>query len=163
MTQPVAPSAEVRAHDRVVRYRREGTSGPPVLLVAADSTSDLWPELPGLLAKQFRLLVPQLPEAPSDAAQSLRCLLEGLGCAGVPVIAAGRYCDAALELALERNEAVGRVLLVPGTTEAGETTDTRDADPTEGASADALPIYVLSRKLAVGAAFERAVEFLVAA
>src|SRR5687768_13803388 len=126
MTQPVALSAEVRAHDRVVRYRREGTSGPPVLLVVADSTSDLW------------------PEAPDDAAQSLRCLLEGLGCAGVPMIAAGRYCNTALELALERNEAVGRVLLVPEATEADETTDDRSAGPTGGGEATpgGLPIYV---------------------
>ena len=99
MTQPIASVpdtiAEVRAHERVVRYRRSGAAGPALVLVAADPRTDLWPEFSPLLAERYRVINPDLPD-PGEAAQSLRSLLEGLGCLAVPLIAAGRHCDAAL-------------------------------------------------------------------
>lgn len=164
MTRPLASSraapltgiAEVRAHDRVVRYRRAGTVGPVLLLLASDSTTDLWPELPRLLADHFRLMIPDLGVQSDGAAASLRCLLDGLGGVGVPVIAAGKYCDAALELALEGNESVGRMVLVPEMSE--DAGDAEGAQPR--AAARRLPVEILRRNLPVDEALERVMAFL---
>ena len=155
MTQPLVSSAEVRAHDRIVRYRRSGQAGAALLLLAADQATDLWPEFPRLLAERFRLVIPDLPALPSDVAPALRCLLDGLGSVGVPLIAAGRYCDAALELALERNEAVGQVVLVPEpTADEGWTGASRPAPSITS------PIHVLPRTLRADEAIERVWEYL---
>ena len=107
----VVTTAEVRAHDRTVRYRRSGSTGPALLLLATDSPRDLWPELPELLSELFRLVIPELGVADTNPVASLRGMLAGLGFDAVPVIAAGRYCDAALGLALDGNENVGRVIV----------------------------------------------------
>src|SRR5688572_4793214 len=158
MTQPLASApettAEVRAHERVVRYRRSGAAGPALVLVAADPGTDLWPDFVRLLAERYRVIFPDLPD-PSDAAESLRSLLEGLGCMAVPLIATGRYCDAALALARERHESVGRLLLVP------ELSD----DDGLGAEVAALgstvitaPLHVISRSLPVEEAIEKVVS-----
>jgi hypothetical protein len=153
---PAGASAEVRAHDRVVRYRRSGVSGPSLLLLAADSASDLWPEFPRLLAERFRLLMPDLPESVADATQSLRCLLDGLGSTAASVLAAGRYCDAALALAFAGHEGVGRLVLVPNVTEDAEALE----EPRDARRVPAAPIYVLSRRLAVDDAIEKAIAYL---
>lgn len=156
-TDAVNVTAEVRAHDRVVRYRRSGNTGPHLLLVVADSTSDLWPEFPRLLADRFRLLMPDLPEPAAEATRSLRCLLDGLGASGVSLLAAGRHCDAALALVLSGDESVGRVVLVP------ELSDDQFADPAEAVAAPRVakaPIYVVSRRLSADEAMERVTEYL---
>jgi len=41
--------AEVRAHDRVVRYRRSG-AGPAVVLLQPAAPTPLWPELLDMIA-----------------------------------------------------------------------------------------------------------------
>lgn len=150
-------TAEVRAHDRVVRYRRAGSAGPSLLLLAVGSSADLWPEFPRLLAERFRLVIPDLPDDAAEAATSFRSLLDGLGCASVDVIAAGRHCDAALELALEGHEGVGRVVLVP------DVEDDRDSpinvQPRESSAVTAL-IYVISRRISVDEAVERVFAYL---
>jgi hypothetical protein len=154
MTQPLASpetTAEVRAHERVVRYRRSGTTGPALVLVAADHGTELWPDFSRLLAERYRVISPDLPD-PADAAKSLRSLLEGLGCIAVPLIAAGRYCDAALELVLERHESVGRVLLVP---ELSDDEGLGAEVAALGSTAITAPLHVISRRLPVGEAIER--------
>lgn len=164
MTQPLTsprPSTaanatgEVRAHDRVVRYSRAGTAGPSLLLLAVDSSADLWPEFPRLLAERFRLVIPDLPADAAEAVTSFRGLLEGLGCASVDVIAAGRHIDAALALVLERHEGVGRVVVVPE--EEGGT-----ESPIQPGASNAVtaPIYVISRRLSVDEAIERVSAYL---
>lgn len=152
----VDAAAEVRAHDRVVRYRRSGTRGPNLLMLAADPSSDLWPELPRLLAERFRLLMPELPETGADATQSLRCLLDGLGSTGISVLAAGRYCDAALALALAGDESVGRLVLVPELTGEADV----DPEPEVAPRVAGAPIYVLSRQLPVDDAIEKVIAYL---
>jgi hypothetical protein len=163
MTQPLVSvnatadtSAEVRAHDRVVRYRRSGTRGPNLLLLAADSAADLWPEFPRLLSDRFRLFMPDLPQSGADATSSFRCLLDGLGATGVSVLAAGRYCDAALAVALAGDESVGRLVLVPEITVDAEP----DSEPEAAPRVATAPIYVLSRALPVDDAIAKAIAYL---
>lgn len=160
MTQPLASApdtiAEVRAHERVVRYRRSGSAGPALVLVAADPGTDLWPDFSRLLAERYRVINPDLAD-PGEAAKSLRSLLEGLGCMAVPLVAAGRYCDAALELALDCHESVGRVLLVP------ELSDDEGLDAEVAvlqATVITAPLHVISRRLPVEEAMHRAIGFL---
>jgi hypothetical protein len=163
MTQPiVSPAsdavadvrAQVHAHDRVVGYRRSG-AGTALLLLAADD--ELWPGFAERLAEHYRLVVPELPANVNEVAGVVRCLLDGLGASGVPVIAAGRFCDAALELALGRNEFVGRVVLVPELM--GETSDLPSGTYSRPPMI-ALPLCILSRDLPVADALRRTITFL---
>jgi len=112
--------AEVRAHDHVMRYRRSG-AGRVVLVLHADgddgAADSLWPELAAALAERFRLIVPEAPADGADVADVSAWLgdfLEGLGAAGVALVAADRLCIPALELALLDADQIARVVLVPG-------------------------------------------------
>lgn len=146
--------AEVRAHDRVMRYRRSGAGTALLLLAAGD---DLWPDFAERLAQHYRVVVPELPANVNEVAAELRCLLDGLGASQVPVIAAGRYCDAALELALGRNEFVGRVVLVPEL--AGASSDLPSGTYTRPPVVT-LPLCVLSRDMPAADALRRTIAFL---
>ncbi len=146
--------AEVRAHDRVLRYRRSGAGTALLLLAAGD---DLWPGFAEGVAEHYRLVVPELPADVSEVAGAVRSLLDGIGASEVPVIAAGRYCDAALELALGRNEFVGRVVLVPEPVgEASDLPSGMYARP----PVITLPLCVLSRDMPAADALRRTITFL---
>ena len=103
--------AEVRARDRVMRYRRTGT-GPMVLLLAREDTR-LRAELIRTLATGFRLLDPDMAGTDVRIAECLAEFLEGLGTARVNVVAVGQLCVAALELALRDGDQIDRVVLIP--------------------------------------------------
>ena len=103
--------AEVRARDRVVRYRRTGT-GPIVLLLAHEDTR-LRDGLVRELSENFRLLDPEMAETEIKIAECLAEFLEGLGTTTVNVVAVGRFCIPALELALRDGDQIGRVVLIP--------------------------------------------------
>ena len=103
--------AEVRARDRVVRYRRTGT-GPIVLLLSREDTR-LRDALVSSLAERFRLLDPDLAGTDRKVAECLAEFLEGLGTTTVNVVAVGRFCIPALELALRDGDQIDRVVLVP--------------------------------------------------
>ena len=163
MTQPLVSTAgdaraevraQVHAHDRVMRYRHSG-AGTSLLLLSADN--DLWPGFAERLAEHYRVVVPELPDNPNEVAAELRCLLDGLGASQVPVIASGRYCDAALELALGRNEFVGRAVLIPEPV--GASSDLPSGTYTR-APVITLPLCIVSRELPVAAALRRTIAFL---
>jgi hypothetical protein len=103
--------AEVRARDRVVRYRRTGT-GPIVLLLAHEDTR-LRDGLVRAMSENFRLLDPDISETEIKVAECLAEFLEGLGTTTVNVVAVGRFCIPALELALRDGDQIGRVVLIP--------------------------------------------------
>lgn len=138
--------AEVRAGDRVTRYRRAGT-GPIVLLLHRLGEHDgLWPELPSALARGARVVTPELaPDAP-DVADRLLGFLEGLGASEVGVVAAAPFCAAALDLALRDGGPVGRTVLV-----------TPDAPHAAGA---AVPLLVIGRAVAASEAVRRIAGFV---
>ena len=102
--------AEVRAHDRVVRYRRIGT-GRPVLALYSPG-DPLWPELLQTLGAGYRLIVPQPPGAGADITPWLAGFLEGLGLSSVRILAADSFSIPALELALLDTAGISRMVLL---------------------------------------------------
>ena len=106
--------AEVRAHDRVVRYRRSG-AGPAVLLLQPASPTGgapFWPELAAMIGEGRRLIVPDPPADELEVEAWLSALLEGLGVRNITVVATEGFCIAAIERALLSPEQVGRVIMV---------------------------------------------------
>ena len=104
--------AEVRAHDRVTRYRRAGTGRPVLVLHAPDDPNPLWPELLETLGNGYRVIVPEPPSAGADLTAWLTGFLEGLGTTSVRIVAAQPFCMAALELALLDAVGTTRIVLV---------------------------------------------------
>lgn len=160
---PPESFAEVRARDHVMRYRRAG-AGRAVLVLcggggtAADGTTPLWPELPGALTSQFRLIVPEVPAAAgADAATWLVDFLDGLGAASIAVVATDQFCITALELALLDADQVARVVLVPGGRAEETGLDGALATRTRGAT---VPLLVVRRGLPAAEALPLVMRFL---
>jgi hypothetical protein len=153
---PPAAWAEVRAHDRVMRYRRLGAGRAVLVLRPASAFAPLWPGLAHALAAHFRVILPDLPATAVDATAWLAGFLEGVGAAGVGVVAAGRFCAPALELALLDPDAVGRVALVHRGAGAGPALGGALV-PTGVAR---VPLLVLRRGLAAGDALPQLARFL---
>jgi hypothetical protein len=107
--------AEVRARDRVTRYRRAGSGRVVLLLCAAGADAPVWPELEPALVRAARVVMPELAADAADVVAHLLAFLEGLGVTDVGVVAADPFCTAALELALRDGGQVARVVLVAGT------------------------------------------------
>ena len=102
---------EVRAHNRVMRYRRAGT-GSVILMLGVESLVLIWPELPRLLTADFRTIVPDLPKEVDEATGWLSSLLDGLGIGRTAVLAAEPYHSTARALAVADREKVRHVVLV---------------------------------------------------
>lgn len=105
--------AEIRAHERVMRYRRTGTGRASIVLCSPDDPQAPWPDLVHALGARFRLLLPEPPGADTDIAEWLADFLEGLGMSNIGIVAADRFCMPALELTLLGVDQVGRIVLVP--------------------------------------------------
>lgn len=118
--------AEVRAHDRVMHYRRSGKG--PYLIALADPASDaLVSAHLEALSGSFRVIVPQLPRDSADDGTLARWLgefMEGLGLPEVTLLAAGNSCVPAVEAALSC-DAVRRLVLLSGRHGAAESLDGR--------------------------------------
>jgi hypothetical protein len=160
-TSPLAESwSEVRAHDHVMRYRRSG-AGRAVLLLRApgdDARDALWPELADALTAHFRVFVPDVSlAADDDVALWLNDFLDGLGVAGIAVVATDRFCIAALELALLDADRVARVVLVPGGRAEETGLDGALATTTRGAT---VPLLVVRRGLGAAEALPLVTRFL---
>lgn len=106
--------AEVRAHDRVMRYRRCGSGYPVLVLCDAACANPVVDALRDALGAAFRFLVPDIPGAVEDFAAWLADFLEGVGVGDVAIVAVGELCVPALELALGDGDQVARVVLLPG-------------------------------------------------
>ena len=109
--QAVAPWSEIRAHGQMMRYRRLG-AGRSLLFLDSATEPEVCAELRDALAGAFRLILPELPSSDVHLAGWLADLLEGIGSSNVGVIAAERYCVAAIELALLGVDQIGRVVIV---------------------------------------------------
>jgi hypothetical protein len=113
LLRPAAEWAEVRANDRVMRYRRAGTGRAIVLLLVSTHLEAPWPELIASLGSRFRLIFPEPPAADTDVTDWLGDFLEGLGMSNVGIVAAEHFCIPTLELTLLGLDQVARVVLVP--------------------------------------------------
>jgi hypothetical protein len=112
MTYSLDPphTAEVRAHNQVMRYSRYGSGA--LLLLLRDASRDPWSTLQERLAAHFKVIVPEVPAGTADVPGWLNNLLEGLGATDITVVAVGGHCDTGLALALVDNEFVSRVVLI---------------------------------------------------
>ena len=119
-------TAEVRAHNQVMRYTRAGT-GPLLLLLG--EPAEPWNAFRVRLAERFKVIVPSVPEDTTNVAHWLNSLLDGLGAAEVTIVAAGNQCDAALNLSLGATDAVRRVILLPDARHAAELAERYLTDP----------------------------------
>jgi hypothetical protein len=148
--------AEVRTHDRVIRYQRSGAGQPVVALVCPDSEA-LWPELIDTLGARGRLIVPEPPPRDTGIGSWLADFLEGLGLAGATLIAAADYCIPALELALLGTDQIARLVLVPD----GDVEQT-GLDGTVAASVGTVSValLVVRRGVPPSEAIELVVRFL---
>src|SRR5688572_15098386 len=104
--------AEVRAHDRVTRYRRSGSGRPVLVLHSPDDPNPLWPELLEMLGNGYRVITPEPPAAGADLTAWLTGFLEGLGTSSVRIVAAHGFCMAALEVALLEAVGITRMVLI---------------------------------------------------
>jgi len=134
--------AEVRAHDRVVRYRRSG-AGPVVLLLQpASAIAPLWPELLDRIAAGTRLVVPEPPANEMEVEDWLSALLEGLGMRNTTIVATEGFCIAALERTLLSPEQIARVIIVCSGRGSESAVDGQLAAPAQAAG---VPFLVLRR------------------
>ena len=134
--------AEVRAHDRVVRYLRSGSGPAVVLLRPASSISPIWPELLQRIADGTRLIVPEPPENEEEAEEWLSALFEGLGVRNLTVVATHGFCIAALERALLSPEQIARMIMICSGRGSEGAIDGKLAAPAQAA---AVPFLVLHR------------------
>ena len=157
---PLAESwAEVHARDAVVRYRRSG-AGPLVLLVAPEGAAGpFWPGLVDELAGRFRVVTPALAtgDGGTSTASQLCAFLEGMGAAGARVLAAGRLCIPALELAMRDMDQVARLVLV---SDAGADDRPSDGMLLTSTRSATIPLLVASRRLPPAEAIPLVVRFL---
>lgn len=107
----IPASAELRASDRVMRYRRSG-AGQTVILLGADAgPAPLPTDLVAALREQFRVIDPELPVG-TDAFTWLADFLEAFGSSGLTIVAANHLCMPAIELAFH-SEQIRRMVLIP--------------------------------------------------
>ncbi|HTK49538.1 MAG TPA: hypothetical protein VL328_16275 [Gemmatimonadaceae bacterium] len=152
-----APLAEVRAHDRVMRYRREGAGRPLVVLRATPGPDGVWPELDAQLATCFRVITPEIPAGCTDVARWLTGFLEGLGIDRVALLATDACCLAAIELVLLDAAQIDRLLLVP----AGLVGDTGlDGTLATSLAGVSVPLLVVRRGLSAAEALPLVRRFL---
>ena len=103
--------AEIRAHDRVTRYRRRG-HGVPLLLLYSPGDGPHWPALVRSLGEHYRVIVPEIGETGPDLSCRLAEFLEGLGCPTLSVVGNARFAGAALALLDTGCDQIARVVVV---------------------------------------------------
>jgi hypothetical protein len=115
MNQPppndARPWCELRAHDRVIRYRCSG-AGRSLLVLAPADASPYWAALVAGLDGRFRVITPEAPPEETDLSAWLASLLEGLGTSVIHVVAGDRFHVPALEVAQGGSDQVVCVVIV---------------------------------------------------
>ena len=139
------PWCELRAHDRVIRYRCSG-AGKTLLALAPDRESPFWGAVVAGLDGRFRVITPEAPAEGTDLTAWLASLLEGLGTSVVRVVAADRFHAPALAIAGNDPDQVASLVLV-----------TDAPNPVERVSATVLSVAATESAEAAGA---RVREFL---
>lgn len=158
-THIVGPWAEVRASDRVMRYRRSGT-GPTLLLLGAESeSSPISTELVAALEERFRVIVPEVP-VDFTMTSWIAEFLEGLGTCEVAILAANHLCMPSIELAFRGVEQIKRLVLIPD----GEPDDsTSEGAITAAIGTPAIPVLIVRPGLSVAEALPLVTTFLAGA
>ena len=151
------PWAEVRASDRVMRYRRSGAGPTLVLLGYQAESSPISTELVTALGAQFRVIVPDVP-ARASVTDWVAEFLEGLGTCEVAILAANHLCMPTIELAFRGIEQIKRLVLIPD----GEPDDsTAEGAITAAVGAPAIPVLIVRPGLGASEALPLVTTFLI--
>jgi hypothetical protein len=150
--------AEVRAHDRVMRYRRRGTGRAIIALYSSYEPQSAWPELIDALGARFRLILPEPPDGDADIAEWLADFVEGLGTPNIGIVAADRFCIPTLELTLLGVDQVVRIVLVPN----GHGGETGLRGALEATGQAVIPLLVVRGRQPVEAVLPLVMRFLAA-
>lgn len=112
--------AELHVGDQALSYRRRG-NGTPRLLLLPEALQAPWSSLEDALARNGRLLIPEMARWGSDPeGERVGRLLEGLGMGAADlVILHEPLADGTLALARRAPELVRRVVIVGGTVPGG--------------------------------------------
>jgi hypothetical protein len=110
------PWCELRAHDRIIRYRCSG-AGRSVLVLASVEPSPFWTVLLAGLDGGFRVIAPEPPSEDADLSSWLASLLEGLGTSSIRLIVGDRFHTPALEIARDDPDQVACLMLVAETSQ----------------------------------------------
>lgn len=139
-------------------YRRAGTGHGVLILIAPDEPQSLWPALDDALAQRFRVIVPELPADRAGVAAWLGDFLDGLGVAGLAVVATASLRPAVLELVRRDRDQVARVAIIGA---GGEDADRGTAARRDGAAEPAtVPQLVVPRALPIADALPLLTRFL---
>ncbi|HEY4304517.1 MAG TPA: hypothetical protein VGM82_08630 [Gemmatimonadaceae bacterium] len=153
------PWAEVRACDRVMRYRRSG-AGSTVLLLGADAlSSPLSTDIVAALGMRFRVIVPDAPVGASMTAW-ISEFLEGLGTCEVAILAADHLCMPAIELVFRGVDQIKRLVLIPDGEPARDTTE---RSITSAIGTPPIPVLILRPGLGVAETLPLVTSFLAGA
>jgi hypothetical protein len=135
-------TAEVRVADLVTRYVRRGAGRPVVVLRAHEDADALWPELLDAVASRGRVLIPDVLAPDASFVAWVRGFLDGLGLPSVALVATGRFCVPALELALLDPDRLDALVLVPR----GRSEETGLSGVLGGGERPGIPLLVLRRE-----------------
>jgi hypothetical protein len=149
------PWAEVRASDRVMRYRRSG-AGPTLLLLGGTAESPtISTELVAALGARFRVIVPEITG--ESVTTWITEFLEGLGTCEVAILAADHLCMPVIELAFRGIDQIKRLVLIPD----GEADDsTSEGAITAAVGSPPIPVLIVRPGLSVGEALPLVTSFL---
>ena len=102
---------ELRAHDRIIRYRCSGAGRSLLVLGGTVATPD-WMALLGGADGGFRVITPEIPAEDTDLPSWVGALLEGLGTPRMGLIASERFRTSALEIARSDPDQVACMVLL---------------------------------------------------
>jgi hypothetical protein len=150
------PWAEVRASDRVMRYRRSG-AGSTLLVLGGDAESSaISTELVAALGARFRVIVPDVPKG-ANITGWVAEFLEGLGICEVALLAADHLCMPTIELAFRGIEQIKRLVLIPD----GEPDDsTSEGAITAAVGTPPIPVLIVRPGLSAADALPLVTTFL---
>jgi hypothetical protein len=145
------PWCELRAHDRIIRYRCSG-AGRSLIVLGSDG-SPFWAVLMAGLDGRFRVILPEAPPEDAELGGWLASLLEGLGTSSIRVIAGDRFQLPAIAIAHEEPDQVSCVVLV---SEAAGVVPVSEA----AAATARMPVLVVSAQEPAASLADRVRDFL---
>jgi pimeloyl-ACP methyl ester carboxylesterase len=84
-----------------------------IVLDERSGAQTLWPELIDQMARDRRVLIPEVPSAEPRFTAWLRGFIDGMGLPPITLVAVGDLCLSSIEFTLLEPERIERLILVP--------------------------------------------------